>query len=1448
VVPVALLILAAALLGGSCASERASINRVQANGLKKEFFVGTPVLDPQTGTQQLDANGVPMRSAPEFYMRTTVVDAATGAGNDGLFTSSDSQPTSRVRFEITEKMLLARLTYELVQDTDYKGARRTPDGQIVASFAIEKHFDVKRDYNPTTGEPLNVLVENDSDRPWFEREYFRVDWSKNLVTDAYDLDALSGLNIWYGVKFDPIGYYISDPNHPDHPVFDDQTHYFDITTKAFAAPQVIHDPEWGDFPACWLYGPFPMENCNPSEVTLRHSFLKVVDHDYEPADWDGTRMDVFGWFTADRFGYDRRYGVTDDKWHRFATRWNLYEQSHADPLVACNTPETTPVGASPHRDEDGNGTEDECEAVGRGSRCDEFRGECTLPLRDRKIRTIPWHVNAGFPEELFEGTKAALDGWSEAIRVALVAGRLSECRRTGEAECEAQLGWPVPWADNFSPPVGDATAADVPKVFVLCHNPVDPTKGDDEKLCGKAGSRARLGDLRYNFVNLVNEPQQTSPWGIMMDAEDPLTGEKISGSVNQWGAVLDRAASSLVDIVGLLDGEIDPTQFLKGKNVSEWVAANRPGGPAERGMPMSAAETASRRAAFDPQVLAPYLAGIGTPQTTGKKVPPAVRHRQRAQALQASGRLGPGNNDLTDRLRRLRQTALESKMVTPDQAQAAGFDPTTPPSADAIKQASPFGRMNPVFRRADARNQRLARAGRHSCRLEAAEPDNLLGMAREIARLFPAPDPSDAAAVNAHRQQVWLWARQQYSQGVFAHEMGHSMGLRHNFAATFDALSYRPQYWQLRTKDGSLTEDCAEGTVDGSNCVGPRWRDPLTSEEIDNSIGRYATSSVMDYPGDQNHDTLLQGKYDRAAMRMGYGGVVDVWDGPSVRGTGTSKSTAYKLTAFTSNPGLFGVYYFPPTNPQNDYLFIHYSQYQKEFGLIRDCQPSSDPNAVRGTKCAEAPLDVVDYRDMQDFASDPDYAAFSWGVNPRAVDPQGRVRRGYLFSSDEFADTGNVPSFTYDAGADAYEQIRFLESAYENRYILDGFRRNRVQFTSWDTVARIQSHYLDTIQMISKSWAFGAILDGDPTQPSAALLADGHYGPLAMGATVALDLYARILTRPDPGYFCPAGVCGGIQPFGVDDPVYVADSAPLPDVYLYDFSVPIGTGRYVYNDYDYSQGYWWSDYQTQVGSYYEKIWATYYLTEAFDFFVSNSREDFTDGRYKNVNFATVYPEQIRRLFSSIYTGDVPTYAPWTAVPANPQDTPPAQLTYPDWHSVTPPGARPAGTLLADPDYSWNEQLYAMVWGAMFFPTNWSQSWINDARITVLAADQAGWPAAETYTYYDPPSGMTYRAHAIGTEPVMDQVRQRGTGARMLEWANRLLAIAYIVQRDTNGNPVLDAGGAPILVPDAAGRAQKDPAHPGAGAALQKYVDTIDIMRQLTAEFGRALDGSDMPQP
>ena len=179
-----------------CAGERDPINRVQANAMPKSFFIG---------------NIADKNDDPEFYMRNTVIDVPYGAAQDGLFTATYAQPVNRIKWEVQERALIARSTFERIADSDHKGSRRTNDGQVVAMFAIESHFDIRRDYNPGTGEESNTIVENGSDRPWYERDYMRVDWSKNLVTDGYAVDTLSQIGLYGGVKFTPLAYKVEDP-------------------------------------------------------------------------------------------------------------------------------------------------------------------------------------------------------------------------------------------------------------------------------------------------------------------------------------------------------------------------------------------------------------------------------------------------------------------------------------------------------------------------------------------------------------------------------------------------------------------------------------------------------------------------------------------------------------------------------------------------------------------------------------------------------------------------------------------------------------------------------------------------------------------------------------------------------------------------------------------------------------------------------------------------------------------------------------------------------------------------------------------------------------------------------------------------------------------------------------------------------------------------------------
>jgi hypothetical protein len=312
----ALLIGAVGLAAGSsagCAEERAPINRVQPNALAKSFFVGSDMVGHQDD--------------PEFWFQTTLVDVGYGAAQDGLFTSTYAQPLSRIKWVIQEDFLVARVTYERINDADGKGAGpTTTDGIIAAVYPIISHFDIRRDYNPTTGEESNIIVENQSDRPWDQREYFRVDWGTNLATDAYDFDTLSLVGLYGGITYEPLTYYVNDPHDRDAPHFDAKNGYFDVTNKAFAKPGLVDLSSFGwdvkTFPSCYLDadvagGQAPAGNCNPVELTLRQSFRKVEKSDYTPKNYDGYRFQAYGGFTEDRKGYARDYGMVDQKWSRF---------------------------------------------------------------------------------------------------------------------------------------------------------------------------------------------------------------------------------------------------------------------------------------------------------------------------------------------------------------------------------------------------------------------------------------------------------------------------------------------------------------------------------------------------------------------------------------------------------------------------------------------------------------------------------------------------------------------------------------------------------------------------------------------------------------------------------------------------------------------------------------------------------------------------------------------------------------------------------------------------------------------------------------------------------------------------------------------------------------------------------------------------------------------------
>ncbi len=301
--------------------------------------------------------------------------------------------------------------------------------------------------------------------------------------------------------------------------------------------------------------------------------------------------------------------------------------------------------------------------------------------------------------------------------------------------------------------------------------------------------------------------------------------------------------------------------------------------------------------------------------------------------------------------------------------------------------------------------------------------------------------------------------------------------------------------------------------------------------------------------------------------------------------------------------------------------------------------------------CQGIPTDYVPYRELQ-----PDSGGFVQEPNvtdgiQRKYDALGRVRRPYMFGTDNYADIGNLPVLRDDNGADAYEISHYLMNEYEDRYVFDDYRRQRTTFSLKNAFMRGVERYNDKLKEVTKGFGlYNEIFQGTGTfEQLSGTDGAGNPGPLqasALASTLVFDHFARILTRPNSGaHFGDTA----LSPF---KDTILRSTDQLPDVSTastISLTVPDGStgvgvdvawgGRLLNNSYDMTKGYYSIDYNYNVGSYYDKSLAVNMLTDSEDRFVSESRDDFVDGRYRNTSFATLFPDGMRRLLANSLTED-----------------------------------------------------------------------------------------------------------------------------------------------------------------------------------------------------------------
>jgi len=288
----------------------------------------------------------------------------------------------------------------------------------------------KREYNPQTGEELNIIGENTTDRPWYQRDYMRVDWSANQVESSNSFDPLAMLKAG-GQELETLAYRV-DPTDPDAPVFIPDEGYFDVTNKVYVKPKDI-----GGVPACFYYaavvvgGSFPYGNLRfvggeAAALVSAHCATRRNRATATMRPRNGTAHVSTHTARSPMIasGTTRHYGIVDAKWHHLIQRYNIWTRA------------TSTYRARPSVDTDnggkGDGTDDECAGGGAGSRLRRPRRSMHDSVRFAKHEPNAWHYNLNTDDEIiFDSTNHATEEWDTAVRLAVQAARRVECQRTG---------------------------------------------------------------------------------------------------------------------------------------------------------------------------------------------------------------------------------------------------------------------------------------------------------------------------------------------------------------------------------------------------------------------------------------------------------------------------------------------------------------------------------------------------------------------------------------------------------------------------------------------------------------------------------------------------------------------------------------------------------------------------------------------------------------------------------------------------------------------------------------------------------------------------------------------------------------------------------------------------------------------------------------------------------
>lgn len=761
----------------------------------------------------------------------------------------------------------------------------------------------------------------------------------------------------------------------------------------------------------------------------------------------------------------------------------------------------------------------------------------SIPYANRTLRPIVYHVNTDFPTDLKPMARSVADQWNAIFR-----------------DSVAVTGYPL----------GENEA-----VFVLCEN--NPVQEGDPAVCGQAGDSPRIGDIRYSFMAYIPKYMDYGLLGLGPSYTDPETGEIRAGAAYIYHHN-NLAAWRTVEMLRLLNGDLDPQTFIDGVDITEWV--DQVSGRSEAAPRTFGLEDAAFMARSVANGWASEYWGAERQLPSAHDLHVQEEHGFHAMIepyLQDMYRRGMHNGERVNadaRLGLLQGTEIEGLLLNPEVLLAHGHQHGTPVSSE-IREAASIARGGMGRLAVEQERLRHAFAESRNMYLPEMADDALIGLAREL-RGRPSEDAYDVV-----RNAVYT--------AVLAHEVGHTIGLMHNFGGSDDAINYHDRYWELRD-DGN---------------IGPRLVDPMTEAERNGRIYDHAYSSIMDYAGRYTIDGQGVGKYDRAAILFGYGEHMEVF-----RDTGRASVT--QLNQWFSTNG--DILNFSIAGPNA----THYTAFYERMGelLYRD-----DNRVPVPISAFEGRYDALDYQG------------------------QRLARVPYIYCSHNRADLSDS-CLTRDAGADPMERMTNILDDLNTWYILRNFPRGRLGVDSNSYVSRTYPRVYHRL----KKWhdlyglyvtLFARFFDAQTTERFLTDPVNG-WGGQTWAVQNAFNYLVQTLLMPEVGgYAGPIPQSDGSQMLMTGFTPVQIEVDITGGRY---FSTSWGDGGR-------ECGYQWYECLHHVGFYLDKIMAIEALSDSETNFVARATP--IDIRQWEVSYYNTFADQIAEINRAMMAGEWDRVGPYS---------------------------------------------------------------------------------------------------------------------------------------------------------------------------------------------------------